>query len=942
MGIVLRGPGGIAAIDHLYQHPFNNGRSSLAQRLVQAEWAVQVAGLGARLVDAARWVTTPGGFSAIIALIVVLAAGLFADQQNRDLHLERLRADVQGELSLVRARLEGKISGNVQLVRGLVAVISAEPEMSAARFERLAEATLSSGSQLRHVAAAPDMVVTMIYPRTGNEAAMGLDLATHPGQRESALRARDSGEMVLAGPVELVQGGAGLIGRFPVLTQAGAEPARFWGIVSAVIDLDRLYDDSGVTALARRLDLAIVGADGRGAAGAQFYGPPDIIGDAAVSEAVHIPGGTWQLLARPRGGWPHDAENAVMLRFLIALAGLAVIVPILVSGRLLDERQLHVSALRGREIELKRLSQRLELALATSKVGVWEYYPATRELVWDGRMNELYCLPVDGHGRRYEDWSNALHPDDLARARAEFDAAVAGGGEYRSQFRVRAGDDTIRHVRAIGGVFEHGGGTTKMVGVNWDVSSDMALTEDLQRAKHLAEARNAELETAKANIEHNALHDPLTGLPNRRYLDAMLARIASQPDDGRRLALLHIDLDRFKQINDTLGHAAGDAMLVHAARVLASNVRSEDFVARIGGDEFVVLCQAEGGDAVLAALAERIVVQMRVPVDYRGHECRFGVSVGIASEPARSADAGRLLINADIALYRAKRRGRNRYEFFTAALQAEVINTKRMADDILKGLERNEFVPFFQPQFDAWSLDVTGVEALVRWHHPTEGLLAPGRFLAVAEELNVVAMIDRMVLEQSLSWFSTWRKAGIAVPRLSVNVSARRLQDETLVESLRHLEIAPGTLSFELVESIFLDTTEDIVSTNIERIKQMGIDIEIDDFGTGYASIVSLLKLKPSRLKIDRQLVMPIVDSPAQRHLVGSIIDIGKSLDIGVVGEGTETMAHAAVLRALGCDVLQGYALARPMPGEEIAGFVTAGRWRPASRMQANPQLVTG
>jgi EAL domain-containing protein (putative c-di-GMP-specific phosphodiesterase class I) len=259
---------------------------------------------------------------------------------------------------------------------------------------------------------------------------------------------------------------------------------------------------------------------------------------------------------------------------------------------------------------------------------------------------------------------------------------------------------------------------------------------------------------------------------------------------------------------------------------------------------------------------------------------------------------------------------------------AEVVHTKRVADEILKGIDNAAFLPHYQPQFDAHTLDVVGTEALARWRHPTEGILLPSAFLGVAEELNVVSTIDRMVLEQALEQFEAWRAAGINVQRLSVNVSARRLQDDQLIASLKGLNIRPGTVSFELVESIFLDESEDLVQFNIDQIKELGIDIEIDDFGTGYASIVSLLKLKPKRLKIDRQLVLPIVDSPAQRHLVESIIDIGKSLGIQVVGEGVETIEHAHILRDLGCDILQGYAFAKAMSAPDLTAFLEAGAWR--------------
>ncbi|RYH13222.1 MAG: EAL domain-containing protein, partial [Alphaproteobacteria bacterium] len=241
--------------------------------------------------------------------------------------------------------------------------------------------------------------------------------------------------------------------------------------------------------------------------------------------------------------------------------------------------------------------------------------------------------------------------------------------------------------------------------------------------------------------------------------------------------------------------------------------------------------------------------------------------------------------------------------------------------------------PWYQPQFDAVTLEIVGVEALARWQHPVDGILAPAHFLDVAEDLNVVPTIDRVILEKALNDFARWDKLGLGIPKFAVNVSARRLQDEQLIASLKHLAFEPGRLAFELVESIFLDETDDMVRWNAEQIKELGIDIEIDDFGTGYASIVSLMKLKPRRLKIDRQLVAPIVSSLPQRRLLQSIVDIGRSLDIEVVGEGVETMEHAAILRDLGCSILQGYAFAAPMSAEAITGFVAERRWMPQAPM---------
>lgn len=857
---------------------------------------------------------------ASIAAVVLILAAVFADRQNKVVAEQTLRSDVASEVSLVRAKLEGNINANIQLIRGLVATIVTEPGMDQERFVQLAENLFREQSQLRNIAAAPGLVISLMHPVRGNEEALGLDYRRDEKQREPALRARDTKQLVLAGPVELHQGGQGFIGRFPVFLNRDQPNETFWGIVSAVIDVQKLYRDSGLLDDSLSIEIAITGKDALGGRGVRFFGEERITADNPVTAHVLLPSGSWQIAAIPKGGWDIKPANSWLLRAIMLTGGALVVIPIMMAGRSMRERQRHYRDLSNREKELRRVSQRLELALDASQIGVWEYDLGSNVLLWDDRVNEIYGKPANGELREFDDWASTVHPQDRKRATEDFQAGAASG-HYSSEYRLLLPSGEVRNVRSRAIRYQEGSSAPRLIGAEWDVTADAALNGELEHAKALAEVKNAELEAAQAQIEHDALHDPLTGLPNRRYLDEKFKNWGTRRvHDGA--ALLHVDLDRFKQINDTLGHAAGDAMLVHAAKVLQSAVRPGDFVARIGGDEFVVVCSAKASPAELASLADGIISQMRQPVPYHGHQCRFGVSIGIAAESGDTFDPRRMLINADIALYRAKRLGRSRHEFFTENLQAEIVTTKRVADEILNGLERNEFIAHYQLQFDANTLAIAGVEALARWNHPKKGLLMPDAFLSIAEDLNVVSDIDRLVLEQTLHNFDGWVKSGLPIPRISVNVSAKRLRDEELVKGLSLLEIRPGTVSFELVESIFLDETDDVVVQNVDLIKELGIDIEIDDFGTGYASIVSLLKLQPRRLKIDRQLVVPIVESHRQRKVVSSIIEIGKSLGIEVVAEGVETLMHATILKGLGCDVLQGYALSRPMDEKSLADFV--------------------
>jgi diguanylate cyclase (GGDEF)-like protein len=585
------------------------------------------------------------------------------------------------------------------------------------------------------------------------------------------------------------------------------------------------------------------------------------------------------------------------------------------------ELELALDELSNRERELEKLSRRLDMALESYGCGIWEFDPVQNVETWDARMCQLYGLPLTESTMTQERWMSLIVPEDRILAKEACSRFIEGDTQDALVVRVRQPDDSIRYIRSVGQLQTGKDGSRKIVGLAFDVTKDARLTVELQKAKTEADAKNSELELAKSRIEHNALHDPLTLLANRRKLDLELDRLSREP--GRqRFAILHLDLDRFKQINDTLGHAAGDAMLIHAADILRRNVQSEDLVARIGGDEFVILIRDHSGSEEIGGLAERIVAEFRHPVDFEGFSCRCGVSIGIAEANGTHVDARRVLVNADLALYRAKGMGRNRYEFFTQNLHAEIIDHKRTADEVLAAIDNHEFTAWYQPQFCAKTQEMTGVEALIRWNHPHRGVLTPDRFLKIAEDLNVSATLDQIVLETALKDKMRWAAMGISVPRVSVNVSARRLHDERLVETLRGLSIAPGEIAFELVESIFLDDSDSAVVANLEKIKALGIDIEIDDFGTGHTSIVSLLKLTPKRLKIDRQLVQPILGSSQERALVRSIIDIARSLGVETVAEGVESFDHAILLRQLGCDLLQGYAFAKPLPFGEFNAAV--------------------
>lgn len=864
---------------------------------------------------------------AAVALAAMAFIILVADWQVRYSNERDMRQHVSEVLGQIRTRLENDIHGNVKLVQGYVAALETEPDMDQKRYSELGARIVVGDTPIRNVAAAPRFVVSLVYPVKGNERVVGLDYTKNEAQRAAALKVRDTRQLLLTGPVKLVQGGQAVIARFPVINTQPDGSQHFWGIVSAVLDLEKLYRNSGLLADDLAIDVAIETEKGGKTDAAPFFGKASVLTQDPVEMTMPLGHEDWRLSAVPKGGWTMPALKLWGTRGLLALIAFVIIAPMLWTGRLTEERERHLKILRKQEDEMQAMSQRLQVALDTSKIGVWDYDTTTGALIWDARMQDLYDVKLADGKASYADWKGALHPGDLARCEHEFTRAIESDQPYQTDFRVVCRNGDIRHIRAMGTTYRDSAGHKKIVGVNWDVTADTRLQDDLRHAKQVSDMQNEQLEEARLVMESAALHDALTGLPNRRYLDRIVAEHEARSGDQSALTVMHIDLDRFKDINDTLGHAAGDRILRYAATTLAESIFTGDFLARIGGDEFVVISAPQNVDRDYGELAGRLIEAISRPLIHEGHECRVGSSIGIATRSSADSRIEQVLVNADIALYEAKRRGRNRVESFNDALRLEVINTKRTADEILRGLEQNEFIAYFQPQFDAHTLEIVGLEALARWDHPTKGILAPAAFLRIAESLKVVSQIDAAVLNQALLQQFRLNASGYPIPKVSVNVSAQRLMDETLFERLENLSFRPGSLSFELLESISFDGEDKELTHQIERLKALGADIEIDDFGSGHASIVTLLKLHPRRLKIDRQLVIPLLESQAQQQLVSSIIEIGRSRGIEIVAEGVETMAHAEILRDLGCDVLQGYALAKPMSPADLIGFVSERRW---------------
>jgi diguanylate cyclase (GGDEF)-like protein/PAS domain S-box-containing protein len=444
----------------------------------------------------------------------------------------------------------------------------------------------------------------------------------------------------------------------------------------------------------------------------------------------------------------------------------------------------------------------------------------------------------------------------------------------------------------------------------------------------------AEIE-AERRAHHLARHDPLTGLPNRAHLAERLEQaVASVSRRGDMAAVLCLDLDRFKEVNDTLGHAAGDGLLKECALRLASCIRETDTLARIGGDEFAIVQVGLDQPGGAQALCRRILTLLRSPFLLEGQEVVVAASLGVALIPVDGSIPNKLLQHADIALFRAKEEGRNTFRFFEPEMDARLQQRKALERDLRRALARGELELFYQPQVALDGDALSGVEALVRWNHPERRLVPPGEFIGLAEETGLIVPLGEWVLRTACTQAAAWQ--GI---RLSVNLSPAQFKQPNLVEvvqsALAASGLEPQRLDLEITESILLQNTEAAMETLI-RIKELGVHIAMDDFGTGYSSLSYLQRFPIDKIKIDRSFIQTLEKRPDADAIIRAVISLGHSLRMQTCAEGVETERQLSILRAEGCDEVQGYYFGKPMPVPEFEAMY--GTWRREGRV--GPQMA--
>ncbi len=604
---------------------------------------------------------------------------------------------------------------------------------------------------------------------------------------------------------------------------------------------------------------------------------------------------------------------------------------------LIETRLREIDEIRSSQHEIKEEYQRFLIATGGLGDGVWDLDLATETVHFSDRWKEMLGYPSDEIEDNLESWLSRVHPEDLTRLRAIIDASIAGEVTVIEQrYRMQHKNGSYRWMLTRGEVVKDAEGKAlRVVGRQTDVDQE---------------------DESKEAVRTSGLQDPLTRLPNRAVLMDRLrhAFARAERDSEQGFALLFFDLDRFKNVNDSLGHLHGDQLLRAIAERVENACRPGDTVARFGGDEFVILVEDIKDIRGATVAAERIQEEFKVPFDLDGNEVFATISIGIAlwnPEYSRPED---LLRDSDTAMYRAKAMGRNSFTVFDDQMHRQVVATLRLENDLRRALARNEFRVFYQPIVAIDDGHIAGFEALVRWQHPDRGLLMPGDFISVAEEMGAIIQLDRWVAEEACKQLRVWHQKFRAHSRvtMSVNLSTTQLMRPDVVAGidliLRNSGLYGQSLKLEVTESVLMENAQ-YASAVLEQLRSLNIAISIDDFGTGYSSLAYLRRFEIDTLKIDYSFVSRMLEDEESSEIVRTIITLAKNLGKDTVAEGVQTRSQFEALVALDVNMVQGYFIAPPLPQEVAESLLERTAGHPnhlakilADRMQGSTARPSG
>jgi len=666
----------------------------------------------------------------------------------------------------------------------------------------------------------------------------------------------------------------------------------------SVQNLDETYESGRLVDAMYIVAWALLGvsahlAYARGTAAVAADPKPSTTDQLPVLPYLAVALGYGMLVAALRTDWsPTVAGLVVGAGGLTALVVARQVVAVRENVRLVAEREVRRGEARFRTL----VQNASDLILVIDRNGAIQYETPSVERVLGYSLEDVQGIRL----------VEIVHPDDLPALDSLRNPSSQVPGSVQTELRIVRKDGTWLFVEA----------------------SVTNLLDDPEIRGLIVTIRNVDdRKRLELKLTHQAYHDPLTGLANRSLFNEELADVLLQSHDGRGpVALLFLDIDNLKRINDSFGHEAGDRVLIEFARRVRESTRAGDLVARVSGDEFAVLLERPGSEREGAAVSERILNGLRAPYAIEGVELTLSASIGIAMSTRGEEPADELLRRADSAMYEAKTAGKGRFVVFAPGMQPPARERLDVEAALRHSLERNEFEVYYQPIVGLQSRTLAGAEALLRWHRPDNGMVSPADFIPIAEEMGLIVPVGAWVLEQACRTATSWPRAKGSPrgPSVSVNLSARQLEDPDFVglvgDILGRTELDPRRLVLEVTESLLIrDPAETI--RRLQALKSLGIRLSIDDFGTGYSSLSYLRTLPVDEVKIDRSFVSDL-DRATGLALVQGIVSLGHSLGLSIVAEGIELREHAEALRDVGCEHGQGYLFARPMPAAQMASFV--------------------
>ena len=748
----------------------------------------------------------------------------------------------------------------------------------------------------------PGGVIKQVVPLAGNESLIGFNQLGDSVQAPEASKARDSRQLTLAGPVKLVQGGMGVVGRLPIFLNDDQGTPRSWGFSFVTLRFPQALESANLAQINERgfaYELWRVQPDSK--AREIIDASTGTLPIDPVNAIFELPNGQWTLSVAPRGGW-QPTQN------LWAQLSAALVFSLLVSymAWLLYEMQWRDQRLEAevveRTAEILVAQRQLEATVAAIPDAMFEMDLAGRHLTCHSPAQDYLTRPAD-----------QLIGKTVTEVMPPESAAIV----------LSALQEAHEHSRSTGTQFK----LPLASGEHWfELSISRKLGQPGNEPRFLVLSRNiTQNKKSEERISLLAHFDPLTRLPNRVMLtDRCQQALASAHRTGQPLALFFLDLDHFKNINDSLGHAVGDQLLMAFAERLLAEVREQDTVSRLGGDEFVLLLPDTDVQGA-AHMAEKLLKSALQPMQLVLHELSVSPSIGIAMFPSDGLNFEELSRCADAAMYRAKHDGRNGFRFFTTEMQSQSERTLIIENSLRKALARQQMSLHYQPQVALAKRVVSGAEVLLRWTHPELGVVSPAEFIPIAESSGLILTIGEWVLRTAAQQWSDWMAAGMAPITLSVNLSSVQFRHADLPEmvsaALRDTGMPPELLELELTEGATMANPESAAAV-MNALHERGVRMSIDDFGTGYSSLSYLKKFKISKIKIDQSFVRDITTDPDDKAIVGAIIKMADNLNVATLAEGVATQAQLDYLREQGCGQVQGYFFSRPLPPDQFIEFI--------------------